>query len=320
MNTRRELAGLFKAAVVATTMLGCAQQDGGARDAGTDSRGTGIDSRGTGIDSRGTGIDSGGTGIDSGGKGTGGTSSTDGSSSSGGDTAKEHVRDGSSCAALEACTANGGRGNVCGGVISGPHMLHGAGFDRYEGARVVAAFNHTTIRDGSFTLDAGDYAGCPAKSVAYRIDVSPNGHCDDGIDLVFVVPMGTGGPDLYISESDHGTPSTCTEFPSGYDLDLAVEPSCFHSCGRISAGLFENGTRVGDLLGVYFDVTPPLAYTFVGALAPGHEYELRYDWTSRSYCAGTTHFWRQTFTAEQGISTVPVIGDDTFERGSCLAN
>jgi hypothetical protein len=280
MNTRRELAALFKAVLLTMTVFGCSQQVGAGSDAGTDARWTGA----------------------------GGTSS---------DAAKDHPPDGSSCAALEKCSAYGGRGNVCGGVISGPHMLYGTGFEQYEGARVVAPFNHTTIRDGSFELDAGDYAGCPAKSVAYRIDVSPNGHCDDGTDLVFVVPTGTR-PDLYLSGSDHGTPSTCTEFPSGYDLDLAVEPGCFHSCGSIAAAVFESGVRVGDILGIYFDVTPPLDYTFVGALTPGHEYELRYTWSARNYCGGTAPLWRRTFTAGPGITTVPIVGNDTSEPGPCL--
>lgn len=134
-----------------------------------------------------------------------------------------------------------------------------------------------------------------------------------------MVPRGTGGPDLYLSGSDHGTPSTCAEFPSGYDLDLAVESDCFRSCGSIQAAIFENGTRVGDFLGVYFDVTPPLAYTFVGALVPGHEYELRYIWSPRSYCVGkASYLRRRAFTAEQGIATVPMVGDDTSEPGPCL--
>jgi hypothetical protein len=258
--------------------------------------------------------------VSSGSNGSGSGGRTNGSGGTGGRAFLDDAGiDGNSsvCPTLESCSGVGGRGNVCGGVISGPHFLYGSAFDKYEGARIVGAGNHTTVKDGSFMFDAGDHPGCYTTQVAYRIDVSPNGRCDDGTDLVFLATSGGSG-DFYITGDSPGTPSTCSQFPSGYDLDLAVEPRCFQSCGHVDAAIFDNGNRVGDVLHVYLDV-PSLSYTIMGNLTANHTYELRYLWVGGFACNGTASaVWRHTFTAAQGITTLPIVADSTARPGPCL--
>jgi hypothetical protein len=74
------------------------------------------------------------------------------------------------------------------------------------------------------------------RPTLYRIDVSPDGHCDNDVDRVYLYDPSEGphGPDATVDyASNPGATGTCALFPEGYDLSLTVAPDCLPSCGSL---------------------------------------------------------------------------------------
>jgi len=192
------------------------------------------------------------------------------------------------CPSWPGCSGAGGRGNVCGGVVVDERFLQGSGFHKFEGARVVGTQGHAVVTGGTFSLHLGEFAGCQGRTVTYRIDVSPNGRCDDGVDLVFTASLSGLGGAFEVTGADPGSPATCADLPAGYDLDLSVAPACLPRCGTIRAGLFEGGEQPLMTTDIYLDGARDAGRGFAGALVPGRRYRVRYYWTPSPFGGGCT--------------------------------
>jgi hypothetical protein len=219
----------------------------------------------------------------------------------------------------------GGRGNVCGGVIADARHLVGTGFEEFEGARVVSHHGNAIIQNGAFDLHAGVFSGCINQRLTYRIDVSSNGHCDDGVDLVYRAEgiFREGFDGLTVTADNPGIPRDCSEFPDGYDIDLALAPGCFANCGALRIALFDAGgtpvqTDAGGasapvietmFLDASYEGKPfvPLQ-GFAGLSSAGSDYVLRYYWVNGYFgdrCVGTEErMWEQTFRASASVNEI----------------
>jgi hypothetical protein len=263
------------------------------------------------------------------------TASDDAGVGQGGNAASDAGHTSGVCGTWEACSDPGARSNVCGGVIADARHLIGTGFEQFEGARVVSHFGHATIQGGGFDLHVGNFAGCFGLDVTYRIDVSPNGHCDDGVDLVYRVQQGF--VDLVTTGEQPGVPVDCTEFPNGYDLDLTLTRDCFANCGALRIALLDaGGTPVqfdpgGTPSPVFVDIYLADTYgrePFIprqgvgGLLAAGSDYLLRYYWTRDPFggpCQGTAEqVWEHPLTAAAGVNAVMLRATPGATPGACF--
>lgn len=201
--------------------------------------------------------------------------------------------------------------------------LQGDGFSAFNGASVVNSLGRATITNGSFILP-GDYPvvynSCASPPGFYRIEMDGNGHCDDGVDLVFLTEGSKGAVTELVSGDARGVEAACDQFPGGYDLSFRVDTVAFPLSGGVAVALFESGVKQGESITLY----PPTNGTFgslleaadsmyglPGSLTPGSTYTVRYCYfsLSESCPAETLPAWKREFIAEPGLNVVELSED-----------